>query len=170
MAKTYEPIQTTTLTGTATSVSFTSIPQTYTDLVLVAQSTVANASYSLTCRLNSDSSSLYSGTLLYGNGTSAGSTRFTGLSFIYCTSYSNQGSTLGNSVTIFNFLNYSNTTTNKTFLVRGNAASNGTELFVNLYRSTSAISTITLYPDEPALARTTFVSGASYTLYGIKAA
>jgi hypothetical protein len=62
-------------------------------------------------------------------------------------------------------LNYSNTTTFKTLLVRFDNSSTETSLRVGLYRSTSAISTILVETDS-----STFTSGSTFTLYGIKAA
>ena len=74
---TYEPIETQTLSSAAGSVTFTSIPQTYTDLVLVVNgrkdsSVSVDAFY---CRINGDGSSNYSWTSVAGDGSSAYSER-----------------------------------------------------------------------------------------------
>jgi hypothetical protein len=58
--------------------------------------------------------------------------------------------------------NYSNTTTFKTFLSRTNVASDRVEALVGLWRSTSAITSITLYCGSNS-----FVTGSTFTLYGI---
>ena len=58
-SNTYEPIATTTLTSAVSSVSFGSIPQTYTDLILVnyfATTTVNEDAY---VQFNSDTASNY---------------------------------------------------------------------------------------------------------------
>jgi hypothetical protein len=60
--------------------------------------------------------------------------------------------------------NYSNTTTNKTALIRDNFATYGTFARVALWRSTSAITSITL-----TMSSSTFATGSQFTLYGIKA-
>jgi hypothetical protein len=60
-------------------------------------------------------------------------------------------------------MNYSNTTTYKTIIARGSGASNEVKAQVNLWRSTSAITSITVYAGGG-----NFNSGASFTLYGIK--
>ena len=70
---TYTPIATTTLGSAATSYTFTSIPSTYTDLVLVGNlSSSSNTNISI--RIYSDSGTNYSNTYLTGvNGTGASS-------------------------------------------------------------------------------------------------
>ena len=75
-SNTYEPIATVILTNATNSVGFGSIPQTYTDLILIisAASTVAQDPI---IRLNSDSGTNYSYTTLTGNGSSASSARAT---------------------------------------------------------------------------------------------
>ena len=60
-------------------------------------------------------------------------------------------------------MNYANTTTYKTTLVRHNNVSQTVSAVVNLWRSTSAITSITL-SNESA---TNFDVGATFTLYGI---
>jgi hypothetical protein len=65
---------------------------------------------------------------------------------------------------LVSFQNYSNTTTNKTWLSRANSAGIGVNAGVGLWRSTSAINTIRLYGSQ------NFQSGSKVTLYGIAAA
>jgi hypothetical protein len=62
-------------------------------------------------------------------------------------------------------MNYSNTTTNKTALIRGNNAALFTDATVGVWRSTAAITSITLASDGAA-----FDSGSTFNLYGIAAA
>jgi hypothetical protein len=115
-------------------------------------------------QVNSDTGSNYSSTFLYGNGTSALSARVSSNTY----GYANYGSAVFTStfnVQIVQFMNYSNTTTNKTFLARGNEAASGTDAIVNLWRSTTAISTIKVYPSAQ-----NWATGSTFTLYGIKAA
>jgi hypothetical protein len=164
MPKTYEPIATTTLGSTATTVSFTSIPGTYTDLVLVTSIKATSADTNQFMRFNSDSSTNYSQTNLYGTGTSA-------LSFIQSSQdkinsvLSGYLVTSQNSPGIYNIMNYSNTTTFKTMISRFNNSSVIAQAEVSLYRSTSAITALEIFttPDS-------FAVGSTLTLYGIKAA
>ena len=67
---------------------------------------------------------------------------------------------------VANFMNYSNATTYKTTLSRQADASTLAGCNANLWRSTSAITSITLL-EELGLS---FSSGSTFTLYGIAAA
>jgi len=167
MALTYDSLATTTLGSATASVTFSSISGSYTDLVLICNvGTTANGN-DLFVRIGNgtvDSGSNYSATLLGGDGTSAASARQTNQSQQYLNYKTNTSSSIsGNAIVHFN--NYSNTTTNKTFLVRGNNANYGTDAFACLWRSTSAINIITI-----TAGTSTFLSGSTFALYGIKAA
>jgi hypothetical protein len=161
MPRTYEPIQTQTI-GTATaSVTFSSIPQTYTDLVCVINGrTTADAN--LTLQFNSDTANNYSVVVIYGNGSSALSVRQNNVASIGLGGISSASQEQGTNIT--HIFNYANTTTNKTILARANN-SGFVQLRVGLYRSTSAITSATITSDG-----TTFMTGTTFTLYGIKAA
>ena len=159
MATTYEPIATTTLGSAQATVTFSSIPATYTDLVLIVTGTVTSAA-SMYIRFNSDSGSNYSITRLSGNGTSAGSER---------TTNANSGTygvwrTTNPQYALIQIQNYANATTNKTFLSRSYDDAGSVFAYVGLYRSTSAINRIDLISD------TSYQTGCVVTLYGIKAA
>jgi hypothetical protein len=166
MATTYTPIATTTLASTATSYTFSSIPATYTDLVLVA-SPLRDATTGgyVTMQFNSDTGSNYSNTGLLGNGTSTQSSRTSSQTIAYLNWGADGLSTTNPNTMIASFQNYSNTTTYKTYLSRANQAGSTVDAVVGLWRSTSAISTI-------AVSRSTgsFATGSTFTLYGIKAA
>lgn len=162
MPATYDVISTQTLGTAAATVTFNSIPQTYTDLVAVVKAQDSNGY--LFVRFNSDSSSLYSRTYMSGNGTSASSARGTGEAQGYTTA--DTTSNLSN-VGLLNIMNYSNATTFKTFIGRENLPASSVQATVGLYRSTSAITTVSfLSPSATA----TIAVGSTFTLYGIKAA
>jgi hypothetical protein len=168
--QTYEPIATNTLSSATTSVTFSSIPSTYTDLVIIAQAGVTavnNAGYMRVGNSSVDTGTNYSTTYITGNGTTASSGRYTsssiGVSF-YQPGYGTP--TVLTTTGISNIMNYANTTTYKTIISRSGAAGNSVEAGVGLWRSTAAINIITLYPE----ASTTWVSGSTFTLYGIAAA
>ena len=74
---TYTPIATQTLGSAAASVTFSSIPQGYTDLVVVIGSATFSANSSLYFQYNGDTGANYSSTRLTGNGSSASSSRTT---------------------------------------------------------------------------------------------
>jgi hypothetical protein len=167
MPSTYTPIATTTLGSSSTSVSFSSISSAYTDLILVLNLKATSAgSTDINVNFNSDTSSLYSRTYLAGNGTSALSARSSNTTTIQINNWSAATSGNTNYNAILNIMNYSNTTTFKTVLVRTNNADNAAESSVNLYRSTSALSSIQITPG----ASRAFDTGSTFTLYGVKSA
>ncbi len=169
MPSTYDKIATHTLPSATSSYSFTSIDSTYTDLVLIVGNTLTTVNgYAFTFGVNGDTGTNYSGTILGGNGSSAGSARYTSISntSTYFTGYYSGLSTTDPGVSILHFQNYRNTTTNKTILARGNSASKHVEASVWLWRSTVAINQITIYSQSGA----NMAAGVTFTLYGIKAA
>ena len=165
MATTYEPIATTTLANTSTTtVTFSSISNTYTDLILICfvGNNSGDGAGGMQIRYNNDSGSNYSWTYLVGNGTSAISGRNSNATYFDCSMPTN---TTDYGVITTQVLNYSNTTTYKTSLVRGSSASKEVAAIVSLYRSTSAINRI-----DCIKADGNFKNGSTFTLYGIKAA
>jgi hypothetical protein len=164
MPSTYEPIETTTV-GTATNtVTFSSIGGSYTDLIIVTN-VKSTSTENMSMIFNSDTGSNYSRTVLTGNGSSASSDRQTSVTSIG-TDYNGyfDGSDF-NQAKIIQIMNYSNSTTYKTCLIRSNRAQSGTDAIVGLWRSTSAITSITLGANS-----LNFATGSTFTLYGIKAA
>lgn len=169
IAQTYEPIATTTLGSTASSYTFSSIPSTFTDLVLVVNG-LMNSDAGIQIRVNGDGSGTtnYSRVYMVGaavNGARSG--RDTNDSWI---GLSYWGASSGSRIIArLNFMNYSNTSINKTVIVREDSPkglSNGNNdsiTQVGMYRSTSAITSITVLSG-------TFGVGSTFTLYGIKAA
>ena len=167
---TYEAIATQTLGSAAASVTFSSIPSTYTDLILVVRA-ASSAITELDVRVGNssvDTGNNYSSTIITGNGTTATSVRQSPTAQFRLNYNSLVSTTLGNSVHIFNFMNYANTSTYKTVLYRGNDASYGVDASVGLWRSTSAINIITLYANVAGVR--TFSTDSTFSLYGIKSA
>lgn len=161
MPATYEPIATTTLGSAASTITFSSIPATYTDLRLVIIGTTsANADPELT--FNSDTGTNYSRTTLGGNGTAADSVRDTSIPYIVNRLVFFTSSTP--SWQAFDIFSYAGAT-NKTVLCEGVSDANGSGgvgRAVGLWRSTAAINTVRL-----AVSGKTFSSGTTATLYGI---
>jgi len=158
---TYVALATTTASGGETSISFTSISGSYTDLVLQGN-TIATTPYELFVQFNSDTGTNYSNTYLEGNGTSASSGRST-TTALMAMAYS---SSTNPTATIINIQNYSNTTTYKTLLSRSSAASATASAWVGLWRNTAAITSIQL----KLTSAKTFSAGATFSLYGIASA
>ena len=164
MPATYEPIATTTLGSAATSISFTSIAGTYTDLRIVFTHATALPD-NLNFRFNSDSGANYSDTYMVGDGTAASSTRNTGMTYTELP-YSDTA----NSFCTYDIFSYAGSTF-KTALATYSADANGTGWvvrLVSLWRSTSAITSITMR--SGAAGSLNFPVGTTATLYGIKKA
>ena len=154
---TYTPIATTTLGSAVSSYTFSSIPSTYTDLVLILNpnSTVDNMNF----RFNGDTGTNYSNTWLFGNGSTVTSTRGTNRTTI-------AGTVSGGwEIVRFNIMNYANTTTFKTTLLRADDAANYVGTNVGLWRSTAAITSVTIVAGVGNLP-----AGSTFTLYGIASA
>lgn len=160
MATTYQPIATTTLGSTSGTVTFSSIPSTYTDLVAVINCTTTSL-VSVTMRLNSDTGSNYSFTRLMGDGASGSSSRQTSQTSLQLNS---GNTTVDRDFIILNLQSYSDSTIYKTTLHR-NSNPNYVSNFVGLWRSTSAINQIDFLAGA-----TTFTVGSTFTIYGVKAA
>jgi hypothetical protein len=165
MAKTYEPIATTTLGSAQSTVTFSSITGTYTDLVLICQTSVASGTLQNQIQFNSDTGTNYSATILSGDGSTVLSTRNSSVSQITL-GYNDYNTTAIGQMSIVNIQNYSNTTTYKTTIQRGSNANTGVSATVGLWRSTSAITSI-LVKNSGGV---NFAIGSTFTLYGIKAA
>lgn len=162
MPSTYTPIATTTLGSAAPSVTFSSISGSYTDLILVA-TPIYSTSAATKLYINNDSTSVYSGTWLYGTGSAAGSYRVSNTAPIIINYFNNGSSDTPNQ--IINFQNYSNATTFKTFIGRNNNSAQGTDAVVGLWRSTSAITQLELQTTTG-----NYNAGSTFTLYGVKSA
>jgi hypothetical protein len=175
MSSTYEKIATTTLGSDQASVTFSAFSTAYTDLVLVANFSGTGSGNNMYLRVGNgsiDTGSNYSTTNLYvgnANGNTIYSDRSSNANTI--TIAPNLGYTSAVNVnTYFAFINnYSNTTTNKTILIRANnpgadGTYPGTGAFVGLWRSTSAINYLSLIGNSSS-----FKTGSTFTIYGIKA-
>jgi hypothetical protein len=170
---TYEPIATTTLNSAAASYTFSSIPGTYTDLVLVSNvrcaTSISNAAFdSFGIYFNGTTGTSYSATYLLGSGTTATSGRNTNAAEVYAgeiAGFLAASGTFGSSIISIN--NYSNTTTYKTVVCRAGTANAYTTASGSLFRSTSAISSLTVRIFGGAK---NLEAGSTFTLYGIASA
>ena len=162
---TYVAIATQTLASAAYTVTFSSIPSTYTDLVLIMNATTTANTKNPVFRFNSDTGTNYSNTELYGDGSSAVSARKTSVSAIYGGAVGVSG---GNESTIIcNIQNYSNATTYKTALIKTASAFNSIDVVVGLWRNTAAITSIDILTLSSGQ---NWSIGSTFTLYGIAAA
>ena len=162
MATTYDKIATTTLGSASANISFSGISSAYTDIKLVC-TYLTTASGNVRLRFNSDTGTNYSGTQLAGLGSSVVSDRVISGTFAYTVGNATSSSTIPFllEADIFAYAG----STFKTCLVSTSADLNGSgsvERWVDLWRSTSAISTILIYPSSG-----NFNVGTTATLYGI---
>ena len=163
---TYVAIATQTLGSSASTVTFSSIPGTYTDLICICfmKSTATSLERNVLMRFNGDTATNYSQTTVYGENTTPGSYRQSSQTgaLVSAATPPSSGSFTTNIVQI---QNYSNTTTYKTLLSRwASATQNGAT--VSLWRATpAAITSIELY-----LSGDQFPSGSTFSLYGIASA
>ena len=172
----YDSIATVTVgSGGASSVSFTSIPSTYTHLQIrgIARSTNAGTGLNLiNYRFNSDSGSVYSGHSLYGTGSSAQATAQTSMNYGWAGRTSTPRT--GNGASVFSgfvidVLDYASTNKQKTVRTLSGSNNNGTsdavELCSSLYfpASITAVNRIDFYEETANFAEYT-----QFALYGIK--
>jgi hypothetical protein len=166
MPFTYEPIATYTAPSDVGSITFTSVPATYTDIRIVFSGRANNYMF---LRFNSDASTNYSYTVMQGDGGTNTSSRGTSQTEMLTSA---AGLGLGSAQPVLctmDIFSYAGSTF-KTVL------STGTEAYsaggfqnrsVGLWRSTSAITTIQLYAGGSGQL---FNTGSVATIYGIQAA
>lgn len=157
---TYDLIDSTTLGSSVSSVTFSSIPQDYQDLIVVVNP-VATGSADARLRLNGNTGAVYKRVAGYGNGSSA-------FGAIYSESSGWQINQLAypdsnqDTLWILQFFSYSDTSRYKTILGRSNKASQGTEMEAYKYENTGAISTILFYLNSGS-----YAAGSTFYLFGI---
>lgn len=163
MASTYEPIATTTLSSAASSITFSSISSTYTDLrlVLVVKNfTASTGSVNIGLVFNGDTGSNGSTTRLIGDGSTATSSRSSNNTAV-CRLQTEASTSLPAFLT-WNIFSYAGST-NKTALGESSSDLNGSGQVtrsVGLWRNTSAITSVEISGPEMAI-------GTTATLYGI---
>lgn len=162
VAKTYEVIGSITSSGSTSVFDFSSIPSTYTDLVLVYVGTMTGSTNNgIRLRFNNDSGSNYDITRVYAAAGGQSSDNSTTNTFI------DIGYMIAGTVETFQcYINdYKNTTGKKTMVSHFAAPTNdGTMQQAATWRDTSAINRVTL---DTSI---NHISGTMATLYGIKRA
>jgi len=170
---TYTLISSQVLGSSAASVTFSSIPQTYKDLVIRTsiRTDRSNAAVDqLKVNLNGDTSQKYSVTILYGNGASSSTSQFNtsyGNAYSY-NPYVDGGLAASSTFSSSEFYipNYTGSTYKQFYFntaMEDNSSTAYIATVANLYSSTSAISSISIAPTFGP----NFVTGSSFYLYGI---
>jgi hypothetical protein len=172
MPKGKQPIYTQNITSSTGTVNFWNIPQTFTDLELICTTRSDYATHRLTgaIRLNNDSSALYSHTEMVGYITNFVSNRTAGATFGYAfESPGTSATTSAFGISTIYIPNY--TSTHFKQLIHDTASPQNTATGGNIYTTTSSIlyrsntpvQSLHFYPGGGA----SFISGSSFTLYGI---
>jgi hypothetical protein len=166
----YESIATVTLGSAASTITFSSIPSTYKHLQIRGIGRAANSvtDENLVIQLNSDTAANYSLHNLYGTGAATGANAGANTNVSYfarVTGASSNASTYG--VAVADILDYADTNKYKTIRSLSGHDQNGSgyiSLFSGNWRSTSAITTVTIKNDAAA----NIAAGSTFALYGIK--
>ena len=159
---TYVALATTTLSGTASSVTFSSISGSYRDLVLVVDCE-ATSNLDVGVRYNGDTGSNYSYVLMRGtsSGTSSGATGSSDRIYLGTTALS----TDNRGTYILQVMDYSATDKHKTSLHRTNY--NDTAIvgaFAARWANTNAITSLEVFAHTSS-----FKVGSTFSLFGIEA-
>ena len=161
---TFTPLATQTLGSAAASITFSSIPGTYTDLRLVLTCTTSVSGDTVVAQFNSDTTANYSNTYLLGTGTSV----FSGNNSSVTSAPIGIGATTSTTIpTLFStdIQSYAGAT-NKAFLSSGSSDQNGSgnvAITIHLWRSTAAITSIKLF----LAGGNNFAIGSIATIWGI---
>lgn len=157
--KTYKPLANLTLSTSAASVTFGSIPSTYRDLVLIIAGT-RTGDNNVQIRFNSDTGSNYTWVWARGNGSIAESGSET-LSFIPLAALALTTNAQLNG--IVHIMDYSATDKHKAVLSRFSQDSTQSVMSANRWANTAAINTIQIFTGN-----NDFGSGSTFALYGIE--
>ena len=163
-----QAIYTQVLASSAGTVNFNNIPQTNTDLMIVASTRCDYAAIRLAgaIRFNADASSVYSDTMFNGDGSSVASSRSqTSFSYLLETTGTSATANTFSSNTIY-IPNYTSTAFKQYIsdcVSEHNGASAVQYLYAGLYRSNAPITSISLFPGGGA----NFIANSTFTLYGI---
>jgi hypothetical protein len=164
MPATYEPIATQTISTASASVVFNSIPQTYTDLVVVADSRFTQASGRwMGVRLNNDTGANYSTIYMAGTGSSAISAFFEDTAL----RIGNGSASSARSGSMAHIANYTNTNAYKVSISRS-VTNEYAISYTSHWRNNSAVTTLTFVCDTAESNQ--FMAGSMFSVYGIKAA
>jgi hypothetical protein len=171
MPSTYTRISSNVLSSSAASVTFSSIPSTYTDLVLRVSTRTTSVDVdgsAVRVNFNGDNSSVYSTTILGGSGSAASSATsadtYGWFSYNGMASAGNTANTFASGeLYIGSYTASQNKQMSSFYVSENNATAANMNSNALLWRNTAAISSIVL-----SVGSASFVAGSSFYLYGIK--
>jgi hypothetical protein len=155
--QTYRPLATVTLGSAVNSVTFSSIPATYRDLIFVISGTLVSGGSDTQLRVNGDSGSNYNRVYMFGNG----STTESGASsnqpqFLPWNASTTQSNAIGQ------LMDYSATDKHKTLLSRQDLTTVGVSAQAQRWANTAAITTLAF-----SVSGTNYAIGTTFSLYGV---
>ena len=156
---TYTPLATTTLSAAASSVTFSSIDQSYGDLILVAATSSSSSTNNVDLVLNSDTGSKYSTVSMDGDG-SVTDSQLDSRTFFRLTEGISMDT--NSSTIIIQFMEYSATDKHKTILVRFNDGADEVLAIAGRFADTSGITSL-----QFTVPGTSFATGSTFSLYGV---
>jgi hypothetical protein len=158
MTTAWVPLATTTLSSSASDITFSSInTATYRDLILVAKAKSTSSAYDQAINFNGDTNAgNYSCVIAYGNGSTYSSTTS---SFII--DFYGSVTTDNTNVTILQILDAGASDKHTTYLSRANRASSGVDMVAGRWANTAAITSLRYFLNGGTLDAGTVVS-----LYG----
>lgn len=164
----YESIASVTGTGSSGTITFSSIPSTYTSLQIRYQSQSVAAGNAFNLYFNNDTATNYTLHRLYGNGATVTAGGSVSQSGIATDSQSSGPSATSPVVGIIDIHNYAVTTQNKTVRCIAGVDKNGSgdiNLVSGLWLNTAAVNRI-----DFILGASSFTTTTTFALYGIKGA
>lgn len=155
MTAKYTVLGNTTLATASSSVTFSSIPGGYKDLVLIVSTKADVGGQQPYLRLNGDSGSNYGQVFMEGNGSSASSNTYAVTSLYLSYSLGISNDTEFNTMLI-NIMDYSATDKHKTVLTRAGIYEYGVNSMAGRWASTSAVTSLTFTGNGTSAAGSTF--------------
>ena len=163
----YESIATINGNGSTATITFSSIPSTYSHLQVRVMARVAAGGEDLTLRLNGDTGTNYARHRLTGSGSAAAAGALTSTTGITTLGSAGMPSTANiYAVTVIDILDYANANKYKTAKMLSGQDSNGSggvELTSGVWMNTTAVNSLTIRANS-----SNFPTAASFALYGIK--
>ena len=166
-ATSYESIATINGNGSTATITFSSIPSTYSHLQVRVMARVAAGGEDLTLQFNGDTGANYSRHRLTGSGSAAaasGSASTTGITTLGSAGMPSTANIYA--VTVIDVLDYANTNKYKTARMLSGQDSNGSggvDFTSGAWFNTAAVNSLTIYANS-----SNFPTYSSFALYGIK--
>jgi hypothetical protein len=158
---TYTALATVTLGASASSVTFSSIPATYRDLILITSATISAAATSSGgfIRFNGDTGSNYTRVMMFAEGSIISNSATQTNLDMWAESETSPA------IVRFDIMDYSATDKHKTALSRADRGGVRTVASANRWANTAAITSITI--SSPDSGSKTYIAGSTFNLYGV---